>query len=177
MGDTARTVRSNQRPAVDERADINAGTGQRLERAAVGQARTVEEQRLRCQHPALIVYVSAAKVQTAVGQDAACIDQVGRSEEHTSELQSLMRISYAVFFLKKKNYYILYFISFFISYLLFLLLIYFFFYYFYYLFYHFVYYFTLFLLFYICLYIFSHLIQFLSCYFIFCYYNLFFLFY
>src|SRR3546814_8078306 len=26
-----------------------------------------------------------------------------RSEEHTSELQSLMRISYAVFFLKKKN--------------------------------------------------------------------------
>src|SRR3546814_7318803 len=27
-----------------------------------------------------------------------------RSEEHTSELQSLMRISYAVFCLKKKNY-------------------------------------------------------------------------
>src|SRR3546814_8525804 len=34
--------------------------------------------------------------------DAPC----GRSEEHTSELQSLMRISYAVFCLKKKtNYY------------------------------------------------------------------------
>src|SRR3546814_3371878 len=29
--------------------------------------------------------------------------QVKRSEEHTSELQSLMRISYAVFCLKKKN--------------------------------------------------------------------------
>src|SRR3546814_20459307 len=29
--------------------------------------------------------------------------QAGRSEEHTSELQSLMRISYAVFCLKKKN--------------------------------------------------------------------------
>src|SRR3546814_4268854 len=29
----------------------------------------------------------------------------GRSEEHTSELQSLMRISYAVFCLKKKNKY------------------------------------------------------------------------
>src|SRR3546814_9409387 len=28
---------------------------------------------------------------------------LGRSEEHTSELQSLMRISYAVFCLKKKN--------------------------------------------------------------------------
>src|SRR3546814_8172017 len=30
-------------------------------------------------------------------------DGVGRSEEHTSELQSLMRISYAVFCLKKKT--------------------------------------------------------------------------
>src|SRR3546814_1413942 len=32
-------------------------------------------------------------------------DDIGRlrSEEHTSELQSLMRISYAVFCLKKKN--------------------------------------------------------------------------
>src|SRR3546814_3928813 len=29
---------------------------------------------------------------------------VARSEEHTSELQSLMRISYAVFCLKKKKY-------------------------------------------------------------------------
>src|SRR3546814_3523321 len=29
--------------------------------------------------------------------------QGGRSEEHTSELQSLMRISYAVFCLKKKH--------------------------------------------------------------------------
>src|SRR3546814_1845299 len=30
--------------------------------------------------------------------------QMSRSEEHTSELQSLMRISYAVFCLKKKNH-------------------------------------------------------------------------
>src|SRR3546814_1650737 len=30
-------------------------------------------------------------------------DRDDRSEEHTSELQSLMRISYAVFCLKKKN--------------------------------------------------------------------------
>src|SRR3546814_3757492 len=30
-------------------------------------------------------------------------DGAGRSEEHTSELQSLMRISYAVFCLKKKK--------------------------------------------------------------------------
>src|SRR3546814_7572612 len=31
------------------------------------------------------------------------VDGRARSEEHTSELQSLMRISYAVFCLKKKN--------------------------------------------------------------------------
>src|SRR3546814_4919267 len=33
----------------------------------------------------------------------ATVDFGGRSEEHTSELQSLMRISYAGFCLKKKN--------------------------------------------------------------------------
>src|SRR3546814_9180801 len=32
------------------------------------------------------------------------VDLLGRSEEHTSELQSLMRISYAVFCLKKKKH-------------------------------------------------------------------------
>src|SRR3546814_6563025 len=34
---------------------------------------------------------------------AACAKSRKRSEEHTSELQSLMRISYAVFCLKKKK--------------------------------------------------------------------------
>src|SRR3546814_6049462 len=34
---------------------------------------------------------------------AAVLTKSGRSEEHTSELQSLMRISYAVFCLKKKK--------------------------------------------------------------------------
>src|SRR3546814_3270443 len=32
------------------------------------------------------------------------VEHLHRSEEHTSELQSLMRISYAVFCLKKKKY-------------------------------------------------------------------------
>src|SRR3546814_8487165 len=35
---------------------------------------------------------------------SAEFDRIRRSEEHTSELQSLMRISYAVFCLNKKNY-------------------------------------------------------------------------
>src|SRR3546814_3061500 len=36
-------------------------------------------------------------------QPGGPLADAGRSEEHTSELQSLMRISYAVFCLKKKN--------------------------------------------------------------------------
>src|SRR3546814_4111085 len=39
----------------------------------------------------------------ARGQDGRARARFGRSEEHTSELQSLMRISYAVFCLKKKR--------------------------------------------------------------------------
>src|SRR3546814_9901321 len=38
-----------------------------------------------------------------VGLDLVVLDRELRSEEHTSELQSLMRISYAVFCLKKKK--------------------------------------------------------------------------
>src|SRR3546814_6398747 len=39
---------------------------------------------------------------TAVSAESLERKQIDRSEEHTSELQSLMRISYAVFCLKKK---------------------------------------------------------------------------
>src|SRR3546814_7179687 len=39
----------------------------------------------------------------AVVRQAVTRKSVDRSEEHTSELQSLMRISYAVFCLKKKS--------------------------------------------------------------------------
>src|SRR3546814_8759683 len=41
-------------------------------------------------------------IRTATPQTQV-VTQTIRSEEHTSELQSLMRISYAVFCLKKKN--------------------------------------------------------------------------
>src|SRR3546814_1041027 len=44
--------------------------------------------------------INTAYPKTAV---QTCIVHLIRSEEHTSELQSLMRISYAVFCLKKKN--------------------------------------------------------------------------
>src|SRR3546814_5053138 len=46
--------------------------------------------------------VEADQLAGEVDQRAAGVARI-RSEEHTSELQSLMRISYAVFCLKKKN--------------------------------------------------------------------------
>src|SRR3546814_7027652 len=45
--------------------------------------------------------VTATSVRAASDRDV--VEKRIRSEEHTSELQSLMRISYAVFCLKKKN--------------------------------------------------------------------------
>src|SRR3546814_6350525 len=52
--------------------------------------------------PRLFPDLTLDKFTTAVGFD---LEQAleKRSEEHTSELQSLMRISYAVFCLKKKT--------------------------------------------------------------------------
>src|SRR3546814_16135981 len=52
----------------------------------------VERQRAR---------LAVADLYAGVGRDPCRVDV--RSEEHTSELQSLMRISYAVFCLKKKK--------------------------------------------------------------------------
>src|SRR3546814_2301070 len=47
--------------------------------------------------------VAIAEVETTSAADARRRERERRSEEHTSELQSLMRISYAVFCLKKKK--------------------------------------------------------------------------
>src|SRR3546814_2089536 len=44
-----------------------------------------------------------ATIIADVKASQALYDRIARSEEHTSELQSLMRISYAVFCLKKKK--------------------------------------------------------------------------
>src|SRR3546814_3688389 len=49
--------------------------------------------------------VVLAEVIGAVSERQLLQAAVARSEEHTSELQSLMRISYAVFCLKKKKKY------------------------------------------------------------------------
>src|SRR3546814_10621323 len=54
------------------------------------------EEALRRGHSVTAIARNTAKIGDRAGV-------VSRSEEHTSELQSLMRISYAVFCLKKKK--------------------------------------------------------------------------
>src|SRR3546814_3032614 len=61
-------------------------------------------------HTRLKLKLKLKLCKNTTNENAASIDQTiftpnhqTRSEEHTSELQSLMRISYAVFCLKKKN--------------------------------------------------------------------------
>src|SRR3546814_1372262 len=48
--------------------------------------------------------IPGASTATGFSQKTCLSTSTARSEEHTSELQSLMRISYAVFCLKKKKY-------------------------------------------------------------------------
>src|SRR3546814_10209971 len=73
----------------DER--IEMATVEMVPMLAEGHARLTEElHRLRTvERPSIVEAIEEARAH--------------RSEEHTSELQSLMRISYAVFCLKKKN--------------------------------------------------------------------------
>src|SRR3546814_3356151 len=57
-------------------------------------------------HPHVVVArvgVQMRDLRAGQGQPQHPRGDLGRSEEHTSELQSLMRISYAVFCLKKKK--------------------------------------------------------------------------
>src|SRR3546814_3289256 len=56
-----------------------------------------------CREALAVVDDDAVRAMLSNRLDHALLALVGRSEEHTSELQSLMRIPYAVFFLKNKN--------------------------------------------------------------------------
>src|SRR3546814_1263991 len=78
------------------------------EREAVGRVEILDEGRAQFRLPVVIAVtqqrdaVAAFDAALAETLDIARND-VLRSEEHTSELQSLMRISYAVFCLKKNS--------------------------------------------------------------------------
>src|SRR3546814_4027780 len=67
-----------------------------------------ETQRGTCEIDGLITAIDSDLAGAGLHPDAGdCVlpatSRIGRSEEHTSELQSLMRTSYAVFCLKKKK--------------------------------------------------------------------------
>src|SRR3546814_2872246 len=70
--------------------DVHAGAG--------GPARAVPRG-----HRAPLPRDDQERARPALRREHRQRDPEGRSEEHTSELQSLMRISYAVFCLKKKK--------------------------------------------------------------------------
>src|SRR3546814_5689599 len=83
----------------DEGVDI----GDKLGRRAVAKgADAVDEERLALRENGRHRIVEGSCDRIAV-QPPARLRLAPRSEEHTSELQSLMRISYAVFCLKKKT--------------------------------------------------------------------------
>src|SRR3546814_9855626 len=91
----------------ETRAELGA-RNRRLARGQVGDLRAVERAIEReaqsLDRPRDELELEAIAFGAAdVGRELDRIRHAVRSEEHTSELQSLMRISYAVFCLKKKK--------------------------------------------------------------------------
>src|SRR3546814_7119974 len=78
---------------------LNPEIAARLARAFDNWARFAQPNRAAMEQ-ALLHIQAQASLSSNVTE---IITKALRSEEHTSELQSLMRISYAVFCLKKKN--------------------------------------------------------------------------
>src|SRR3546814_4083258 len=81
---------------------LDPDSGNQLDRAAAPRPRACEEPRALCQMFGDVWEWTGSAYRPHPGFRPAA-GAVGRSEEHTSELQSLMRISYAVFCLKKKK--------------------------------------------------------------------------
>src|SRR3546814_2002365 len=81
-----------------------ARRGVAITQAAVRSERTREGRGLQLAAVLDVACNLAGDRLAVIGQcHKFCGEHGARSEEHTSELQSLMRISYAVFCLKKKN--------------------------------------------------------------------------
>src|SRR3546814_2305176 len=87
---------------VDSGAQYLDGTTDVTRTVAIGKASTEQRDRFT---RVLKGHIGIATARFPEGTSGSQLDALARmrSEEHTSELQSLMRISYAVFCLKKKN--------------------------------------------------------------------------
>src|SRR3546814_9972723 len=85
--------RTSEGPPIRTRQQAPLASNRRL----IGQDKRGTQRSLRITRSA-----SAPDPPRVAKLHQCCICEPPRSEEHTSELQSLMRISYAVFCLKKK---------------------------------------------------------------------------
>src|SRR3546814_10476485 len=85
-------------PISDRRGDQRALVARGVEPDPVG---VLGAERL--EHGAEVRQRPRREVVALRGVHVELVERLERSEEHTSELQSLMRISYAVFCLKKKK--------------------------------------------------------------------------
>src|SRR3546814_9233425 len=93
------------RPKLPRNGDSIAGSGGRHSGACVAcklDCETSDATCARMNQDRLAARQTDAFEQRLPGRAGGCGNS-SRSEEHTSELQSLMRISYDVFCLKKKN--------------------------------------------------------------------------
>src|SRR3546814_10568319 len=88
-------------PELDRRLRVVAGARHIFEADAVG-LRLGRARERELAHAGRHLHQRADRALAEAGRAERGLDS-GRSEEHTSELQSLMRISYAVFCLKKKT--------------------------------------------------------------------------
>src|SRR3546814_8128360 len=77
--------------------------GQQDDAVGIGLAQRLAEGGLLVE-PGQADLAADDRLDALAGQRLGALQRAERSEEHTSELQSLMRISYAVFCLKKKKH-------------------------------------------------------------------------
>src|SRR3546814_3228969 len=95
--------RSQPRPEAEEVGDRRMEVDAAVRLAAVQVERDREDGQLGGDEQ-VQQHFAPAELEQAAGEEIKDRSRHRvRSEEHTSELQSLMRISYAVFCLKKKN--------------------------------------------------------------------------
>src|SRR3546814_5439809 len=95
------------RPCAPRSDDLKLPRGSKVAIGFIGLGnigKPMAKHLLKLGEPVWVCDVAATPVAELVtaGAHAAANPRTLRSEEHTSELQSLMRISYAVFCLKKK---------------------------------------------------------------------------
>src|SRR3546814_2349173 len=95
LGVQSARLAAERNPPGDRPAPVVADDGELADPQRIGERENVGDQLVR----GIVGGVPRLR--------RAAIAALVRSEEHTSELQSLMRISYAVFCLKKKKEYIL----------------------------------------------------------------------